>query len=136
MTYIKEKTDKDLMEQWKQETGLNLYKGGHDKWAVDREQKSYLTFRTSDHELPEPGEEMCRYYDFLYQNKLYRLALYYAGSKDDVMLMKARDIRPKPNLDDGEFSKNLDCALTEYQYVGDLNIDRETKKNNFHVLID
>ena len=101
MTYIKEKTDKDLMEQWKQETGLNLYKGGHDKWAVDREQKSYLTYRTSDHELPEPGEEMCRYYDFLYQNKLYRLALYYAGSKDNVMLMKAKDIKPKPNLDDG-----------------------------------
>lgn len=126
MTYVKEKTDKDLMEQWKQETGLNLYKGGHDKWAVDREQKSYLTYRTSDHELPEPGEEMCRYYDFLYQNKLYRLALYYAGSKDNVLLMKAKDISPKPN--DDEFSKNLDCALTAYK--------AENSFNGCHVIIE
>ena len=128
MTYIKEKTDKNLMEQWKQETGLNLYSGIHDKWAVDREQKSYLTYRTSDHELPEPGEEMCRYYDFLYQNKLYRLALYYVPSKDNVLLMKARDIEPKPNLDDGGFSKNLDCALTAYKV--------ENSFNGCHVIVE
>ncbi len=136
MTYIKEKTDNDLMKQWKQETGLNLYKGGHDKWAVDRANKSYLTFRTQDHELPALGEEMCYYYDFLYQNKLYRLVLYYAGSKENVMLMEAKDIQPKPNLDDGEFSKNLDCALTAYKYTGDLGIKIPVTRHNFHVVID
>ena len=128
MTYIKEKTDNDLMEQWKQETGLNLYRGGHDKWAVDRDNRSYLTFTTQDHELPEQGQEMCYYYDFLYQNKLYHLELYYAGSKDNILLMKARAIKPQPNLDDGEFSKNLDDALTAYK--------AENSFNGCHVIIE
>ena len=140
MSYVKEKIDNKLLETWKQETGKPLSSGIHGVWAVDREQKSYLTFTGADNEIPNDlNDFMCDRYLFLYQNNVYKIEVHIQKIEGKLAIYKAKTFKPKPNFDEQEletFSRNLDQAFTVFKSSGDIKLDMKTNELDCHIMID
>lgn len=140
MSYVKEKIDKELLNKWKQEIGKSLTSGIHGVWAVDTEEKSYLTFTGADHEIPnDPTDYMCDRYLFLYQNNVYEIEVHIQKIEGKLAIYKAKTFKPKPSFDNeqlAEFSKNLDEAFTVFKSTGDIKLDIKTNELDCHIMID
>ena len=140
MSYVKEKIDNELLESWKQET-KSLSSGIHGVWAVDKSNRSYLTFTGTDHEIPsDPSEFMCDRYLFLYQNNVYKIEVHIQNIENGKLaIYKAKTFKPKPSFDNeqlAEFSKNLDEAFTVFKSTGDIKLDMKTNELDCHIMID
>ena len=141
MSYVKEKIDKELLDSWRQETRKSLSSGVHGVWAVDREQKSYLTYTGADHEIPsDPNKFMCDRYLFLYQNQAYKIEVHIQKIEGKLAMYQARTFKPKPQFDNeqelAEFSKKLDEAFTVFKSTGDIKLDMKTNDLDCHIMID